>query len=102
MSEERGYRERFQSNEEYEHKAKECQALKQRLAYVESELRGYQRNEQYVCRPTRVGHLQAIGSTRTHLLMPNLGHTAVFPLTAEDILKLDLENKDQAISCDPL
>ena len=29
-------------------------------------------------------------------------HTAVFPLTAEDILKLDLENKDQAINCDPL
>ena len=28
--------------------------------------------------------------------MPNLGYTAVFPLTAEDILKLNLENKDQA------
>ena len=71
-----------QIKREYERKAKECQAPKQHLAYVESELQGYQRNEQYVRRPTRVGHLQTIGSTRTHLLMPNLGHTAVFPLTA--------------------
>ena len=40
-----------QMKKEYERKAKECQALKHRLAYVESELQGFQMNEQYVCRP---------------------------------------------------
>ena len=87
---------------EYDRKARECQTLKQRVAYLESELRGYQQDKKYICRPTLVGHLQSIGSTRAHLLMPNRGHTTVCPLTAQDIDLLDLDHRDQAISCDPL
>ena len=87
---------------EYDRKARECQTLKQRVAYLESELRWYQQDGKYICCPTLVGHLQSIGSTRAHLLMPNLGHTAVYPLTAQDIDLLDLDHRDQAISLDPL
>ena len=88
--------------QEYDCKARKCQMLKQRMAYLESELKEYQQDERYICRPTPVGHLQSISSTRAHLLMPNLGHTTVYPLTAQDIDLLDLDHRDQAISCDPL
>ena len=83
---------------EYDRKAQECQTLKQRVAYLESELRGYQQDKKNICRPTLVGHLQSIGSIRAHQLMPNLGHTAFYPLTAQDIDLLDLDHRDKAIS----
>ena len=86
---------------EYDCKARECQPLKQCVVYLESQLRGYQQDEKYIYHPTHVGHLQSISSTRAHLLMPNLGHTAVYPLTAQDIDLLDLDHCDQPISCDP-
>ena len=88
--------------QEYDRIARECQTLQQCVAYLEIELKGYQQEEKYICRPTHVGHLQSIGSTRAHLLMPNLGHTAIYPLTAQDIGLLDLDHRDQAISYDPL
>ena len=87
---------------EYEKKAEECRVLKRRVAFLESEMRGFEKDSPYVPRPTIVGHLQSIGSTRAHLLLPNLGHTAVFPMTASDLALLNIDDRDQAISCDPL
>ena len=87
---------------EYEKKAEECRVLKRRVTFLESEMRGFEKDSHYVPRPTIVGHLQSIGSTRAHLLLPNLGHTAVFPMTASDLALLNVNDRDQAISCDPL
>ena len=87
---------------EYEKKAEECRVLKRRVAFLESEMRGFEKDSHYVPQRTVVGHLQCIGSTRAHLLLPNLAHTAVSPMTASDLALLNIDNWDQAISCDPL
>ena len=87
---------------EYEKEAEECRVLKRRLAFLESEMRGFEKDSHCVPRPTIVSHLQSIGSTKAHLLLPNLGHTAVFPMTASDLALLNIDDRDQAISCDPL
>ena len=92
----------FDAMKEHEKKAEECRVLKCRVAFLELEMRGLEKDSHYVPRPTIVGHLQSIGSTRAHLLLPNLGHTSVFPLTASDITLLNIDDRDQAISCEPL
>ena len=87
---------------EYERKALECKVLKRRVAVLEGEMRGYEASGRYIPRPTIVGHLQSVGTTRIHLLVPDRGHTAVYPLRRQDLAALELEGRDQAISCDPL
>ena len=87
---------------EYERKALECKVLKRRVAVLEGEMRGYEASGRYIPRPTIVGHLQSVGTTRIHLLVPDRGHTAVYPLHRQDLAALELEGRDQAISCDPL
>ena len=87
---------------EYEWKALECKVLKRRVAVLEGEMRGYEAIGRYIPRPTIVGHLQSVGTTRIHLLVPDRGHTAVYPLRRQDLAALGLEGRDQAISCDPL
>ena len=87
---------------EYERKALECKVLKRRVAVLEGKMRGYEASGRYIPRPTIVGHLQSVGSTRIHLLVPDQGHTAVYPLRRQDLAVLGLEGRDQAISCDPL
>ena len=52
--------------------------------------------------PSTVGHLQRIGSTRAYVLFPNVGQTAVYPLTAADLAMLDLKSQSEVLSYEPL
>ena len=81
-------------------KMEELHLLRRRVAFLENEMeraaRGNQNN------PTTVGHLQRIGSTRAYVLFPNVGQTAVYSLTSADLAMLDLRNRSEALSCEPL
>ena len=87
---------------EYEWKALESKVLKRRVAVLEGGMRGYEASDCYIPPLTIVGHLQSVGSTRIHLLVPDRGHTAVYPLQRQDLTALGFQSRDQAITSDPL
>ena len=81
-------------------KEAELHLLRRRVAYLENERERADRGNRE--NPSTVGHLQRIGSTRAYMLFPNVGQTAVYPLTAADLAMLDLQSRSEALSCEPL
>ena len=81
-------------------KEAELHLLRRRVAYLENEREHADRGNRE--NPSTVGHLQWIGSTRAYVLFPNVGQTAVYPLTAADLAMLDLPSRSEALSCEPL
>ena len=80
----------------------ENHSLRQRLRYLEAQIRGYEASGNYTARPTTVGHLQSIESTPAYILYPHMGHTSVYPLAASDVALLNLPERDAALSFEPL
>ena len=81
---------------------RENEALRQRVSFLEAELRGYERNAEYVPDPHQVGQLQRVCSCRSHLLVPSAGRTAVFSMGTRDLALLDVGSRSEELSCDPL
>ena len=81
-------------------KEAELHLLRRGVAYLENERERADRGNRE--NPSTVGHLQRIGSTRAYVLFPNVGQTAVYPLTAADLAMLDLQSRSEALSCEPL
>ena len=81
---------------------RENEALRHRTAYLEAELRGYERNADYVPDPHLVGQLQRVCSCRSHLLVPSTGRTAVYSMDTRDLALLDVSTQSEELSCDPL
>ena len=78
---------------------RENEALRHRTAYLEAELRGYERHADYVPDPHLVGQLQ---TRRSHLLVPSAGRTAVYSMDTRDLGLLDVGSRLEELSCDPL
>ena len=78
------------------------EALRQRVSFLEAELRGYERNAEYVPDPHQVGQLQRVCSCRSHLLVPSAGRTAVYSMGTRDLALLDVGSRSEELSCDPL
>ena len=53
-------------------------------------------------RPTIVGHLQSVPSTRALVLFPKCGTTSVYPLEQADIVLLDLPSRTTCLSSESL
>ena len=81
---------------------RENEVLRQRVSFLEAELRGYERNAEYVPDPHQVGQLQRVCSCRSHLLVPSAGRTAVFSMGTRDLALLDVGSRSEELSCDPL
>ena len=81
---------------------RENEALRHRTAYLEAELRGYERNADYFPDPHLVGQLQRVCSCRSHLLVPSMGRTAVYSMDTRDLALLDVSTQSEEFSCDPL
>ena len=77
----------------------EMLVLKQqrRVEYLESENR-HLLNPDREPRPTIVGYLEGVSSTRAVILFPNCGTTTVYPMEQADIVLLDLQNRDPCLS----
>ena len=80
---------------------RENEALRYRTSYLEAELRGYERNADYVPDPHLVGQLQRVCSCRSHLLVPSAGRTAVYSMDTRDLALLDVSTRSDELSCDP-
>ena len=76
--------------------------LRQRSAFLESELRGYESRAGYVPDPHQVRQLQRVCSCRSHLLVPAAGRTAVYSMDSRDLAMLDVYSRSEELSCDPL
>ena len=59
---------------------KDNEAMRQRVSFLEAELRGYKRNAEYISDSHKVGQLQRVCSCRSHLLVPSAGRTAVYSM----------------------
>ena len=80
----------------------ENEALGHRTAYLEAELRGYERHADYVPDPHLVGQLQRVCSCRSHLLVPSAGRTVVYSMDTHDLGLLDVGSRSEELSCDLL
>ena len=85
-----------------QHLEEENSMLRQRSAFLESELRGYESHVEYVPDPHQVGQLQRVYSCRSHLLVPAAGRTAVYSMDSRDLAMLDVYSQSEELSCDPL
>ena len=81
--------------------AKENDDLVRRNQYLQDEVMRL-RNPGRTPLPIVVGDLQRIVSTRALLLYPSFGRTSVYPLEASDYEHLNIEERDQCLSCEPL
>ena len=89
------------SSEDLAQLRQEVQALRQRVEYLEGENKRLLKPDREP-RPTIVGHLEAIPSTRALVVYPSGGHTAVYPLDGQDLCILDLPNRTPCLSSDSL
>ena len=64
--------------------------LRQRSAFLESELRRYESRAEYVPDPHQVGQLQGVHSCRSHLLVPAAGRTAIYSMDTHDLALLEV------------
>ena len=90
------------SKRELAEKDYEVHLLRRRVSFLENQLERAEKTHGNGANPTTVGHLQRIGSMRAYILFPNVGQTAVYPLSAADLAMLDLRNRSEALSCEPL
>ena len=74
----------------------ENHSLGRRLRYLEAQIRGYEASGTFTARPTTVGHLQLIASTRAYILYPHMGLTSRVTLAASDLALLNLPERDAA------
>ena len=95
----------FQSTEQKLcEKAAELEEIRRENCYLKTQLMTYTAQlSMYECPPpSRVGDLQCIPSSRAYILYPNVGRTAVFALSPGDVDFLNLPDRSEALSCDPL
>ena len=92
----------YAMKKDVQHLEEENSVLRQRSAFLESQLRGYESRAEYVPDPHQVGQLQRVCSCRSHLLVPAAGRTAVYSMDTRDLALLDVSTRSEELSCDPL
>ena len=92
----------YAMKKDVQHLEEENSVLRQRSAFLESQLRGYESRAEYVPDPCQVGQLQRVCSCRSHLLVPAAGRTAVYSMDTRDLALLDKSTRLEELSCDLL